>query len=160
MIKEWKCFAHGFFEASEPRCPYGCDTAIERAFLTAPALASPRTRNIDNTLKMLAMEYGFTDLNNRRGNGSVAEGARVPGPSSGQWVDIPKGNSGIPQALNAQNPHARNQAAALDRYVAQHHLTPLADAAPINLPRPKPLIAPGDSWGKPSDITETMRRMS
>jgi hypothetical protein len=154
MRKEWKCFAHGFFESDEPRCPHGCDATIERAFLTAPGIASTRTRNIDNTLKMLAMEYGFTDLNNRRGNGSVAEGARPAGESAGQWVDIPKGNQGIQQALTAQKAHAGD--AALDRYVAANNLTP--PEQPV-LPRPKPLVDPQHHWGKPSDITDTMKRI-
>jgi hypothetical protein len=158
MKKEFKCFAHGFFEADEPRCPYGCSTAIERAFLTPPAIGSQATRNIDATLHQLARDYGFSNMTNRRGNGSVAEGAMQPTESQGQWVEIPKGNQGINQALTAQKANAGD--AALDHYVAQHHLTPPPDRAGVTtLPRPTAQIDPHLRYGKPADIAEAVRRL-
>ena len=156
MKKEWKCFAHGFFEADEPRCPYGCDTTIERAFLTAPGIASARTRNIDNMLQQLALDYGFTDMNNRRRGGSVAEGQQQ-GESAGRWVDIPKGNAGVAQALNAQK--VGQEQSALERYIAQRGLTPVPQRGGVtSLPPAKPIIQA--SYGKPGDIAEAVRKIS
>lgn len=76
--RDWVCAGHGTFESDEesPLCPYsGCDT-VQRVFLTPPAFASARTKNIDNTLESLARSHGMTDISNRGGRA-----AKGPNPN-------------------------------------------------------------------------------
>jgi hypothetical protein len=152
--KEYRCLAHGFFEADSPVCPYGCDTAIERAFLTAPGLASTRTRNIDRTLTQLALDFGMTDMTNRRGNGSVGDGQ--PRPLSGNWQSLPRGEAAVTNAINAQGIPAANQ--ALAQYVAARQLTPPGDMQTQGLPRPVPIVDPRHHFGGPADLARAVEQ--
>ena len=90
IMKEYRCFAHGSFDAEGPTCPHGCTTVVEREFRTPIAIKSSRTRNIDATLAALAKEFGYSDLSNA--SGSVAGGARKP-DFRPVWGDVPKGDA-------------------------------------------------------------------
>lgn len=90
--REYRCLAHGPFEAYEAKCPHGCDTAIDREFRTAPGTRSPKTRATDVALERLAARFGMTDLSNR--NGSVAASRKVGDLDfSPQWQEVPKGDN-------------------------------------------------------------------
>lgn len=151
--REYRCFAHGFFEGTQPICPYGCDTAIERAFLTAPALSSPRTRNIDRTLAALAKDYGLTDMTNRRGNGSVGDG--LPrNDLSGNWAQLGK-NVEHPQLAQSK---ASEQAIA--QFAAQRKLAPVPDVSQgvHNLPPVKPMVDPRHRYGDATALKAAVKR--
>lgn len=93
VIKEWRCFAHGPFEAVEAKCPQGCTAVIEREFRTPPAGRSERTKAADRALANLAARFGYTDLSNRAG--SVAASQRQgkgPPELMPRWEPIPKGH--------------------------------------------------------------------
>jgi hypothetical protein len=55
-------------------CPHGC-VDVERVFTSAPAVKSRRTKNIDATLKQMAVDYKLSDISNRNGTlaSSVAQ---------------------------------------------------------------------------------------
>jgi hypothetical protein len=91
VLHDYKCLAHGYFEAWEARCPKGCDgEAIVKVFLQAVGTRSDSTRHADTTLKGLASEYGMSDIK------SVREGEAQPGrfgqqqqqnPYAVQWAN-------------------------------------------------------------------------
>ena len=73
VLHDYKCLAHGYFEAWEARCPKGCDgEAVVKVFLQPVGTRSDGTRHADSTLKGLASEYGMSDIK------SVREGEAQP----------------------------------------------------------------------------------
>src|SRR6266850_1196813 len=90
VTKEYRCLAHGPFDAKEARCPHGCGTVV-REFRTAPGGRSSRTKAADGALEHLARRYGLSDMSNR--SGSVGGSRRPARPDfSPVWGDMPKGN--------------------------------------------------------------------
>lgn len=91
--REFTCLAHGAFEATEAKCPYGCTAAVSREFRTAPAGHSSKTKATDAALERLAMRFGMTDISNR--NGTVAASKKGPGglDFSPIWKEVPKGDT-------------------------------------------------------------------
>ena len=84
VLKDYKCLAHGFFEAWEPRCPKGCDgEAVMVAFLKPVGTRSEGTVHADNTLRGLANDYNMTDIK------SVREGESQPGLQARQQNQNP-----------------------------------------------------------------------
>ncbi len=81
VTKEWKCMAHGYFEAATPddmvaRCPRGCD-CVERVFLTPQSIStSGRSRMIDKNLDELAKRFGFTNMSNANGDSVIHNHAK------------------------------------------------------------------------------------
>lgn len=80
--KEFKCMAHGFFEAvtddEMPRCPSGCTIGIERAFLTPQSIrGNSRTKNIDKTFAELARDFNLSDISNRGGDSVMHNNLRM-----------------------------------------------------------------------------------
>ncbi len=67
VVKEFRCAAHGDFDGTEPKCPYGCEGTVQRVFLTPAAFRSNRTTRIDARLEGLAKSHGMTDISNRGG---------------------------------------------------------------------------------------------
>ena len=67
VLHDYKCLAHGYFEAWEPRCPKGCDgEAVVKVFLQPVGLKSDSTKHADSTLRGLANEYGMSDIKSTR----------------------------------------------------------------------------------------------
>jgi hypothetical protein len=159
VLREWTCLSHGHFESKEPICPYGCDTAIERAFLTAPGIASTRTRNIDRTLQQLAVDYGMTDLNNKQGHGSVMDGARRAKELEGLWHKMPAGDPKQRVNLAVANTKAAYGDLIANQYAAQRGLAPPPEIKMDNLPKPVPQVDPKLKWGSPADIQEAVKRV-
>jgi hypothetical protein len=89
VLKEFKCLAHGAFDAKEAICPRGCTTVI-REFRTAPAGRSAKTKASDAALESLAKKYGLSDMSNR--SGSVGGSRRAPMDFAPVWGAMPKGN--------------------------------------------------------------------
>jgi len=92
VIKEWECAAHGYFDAAEARCPYGCATEwVQRVYLTAPAIGSEGTKRSDQTLRALANDFGMTDMKNGKDGMAVAQA--TPAASSNlrpSWQSLGK----------------------------------------------------------------------
>jgi hypothetical protein len=72
VVKEFRCLAHGPFEATKAVCPYGCDT-VTREFRTPVGFASDRTKSIDRTVEGLARAHNLSDINNRGGQAAVRQ---------------------------------------------------------------------------------------
>ena len=81
VTKEWRCMAHGYFEAATPddmvaRCPRGCD-CVERVFLTPQSIStSGKTRFVDKTMEDLAKRFGFTNMSNANGDSVIHNHAK------------------------------------------------------------------------------------
>lgn len=79
--KEWKCMAHGYFEAATDDdviapCPRGCDS-VERAFLSpASVRTSGKTRFVDKTMDDLAKRFGMTNMSNANGDSVIHNQAK------------------------------------------------------------------------------------
>lgn len=91
ILNDYKCLAHGYFEAWEARCPKGCDgEAVVKVFLQAVGTRSDSTRHADSTLKGLASEYGMSDIKSvREGEAQPARfaPAQQQNPYAVQWGD-------------------------------------------------------------------------
>ena len=73
VLDDYKCLAHGYFEAWEAKCPKGCDgEAVVKVFLQPVGMRSDSTKHADTTLQGLAKEYGMSDIK------SVREGEAQP----------------------------------------------------------------------------------
>jgi len=83
VLKDYKCAAHGFFEAYEAVCPHGCET-VQQVWLTPPAIQSAKTKFTDSTLKGLASEFGMTDLRSNSA-GEAQKSAPAQNPFAVQW---------------------------------------------------------------------------
>ena len=113
VLHDYSCKAHGVFESMTGICPHGCGKSmVEITYLQPAGLTSFRTKNIDKTLGNLAADYGLTDLNNQNGTSAVvrpnSKAVRQQqelmgklGDTSNAWGAVPKGNTGINQALQA-----------------------------------------------------------
>jgi hypothetical protein len=64
--RDYKCEAHGFFEAWEAQCPHGCLDGIMIVHLQAPNYLSDRTKGVDGTLKGLAKDFDMTNMKSTR----------------------------------------------------------------------------------------------
>lgn len=93
--REFTCLAHGMFEATEPVCPYGCTSTVERTFTQGSAsIGSKKTKQSDSLLNGLATRYGLSDMSNRGGD-SVAENRKRTQRNTGPaplWSSLPKGD--------------------------------------------------------------------
>ena len=74
VLHDWKCLAHGVFEGYDGKCPHGCSQKmVTKIFLKAPAFNSPETKRMDGTLRMLANDFGLTDMNNQNGTSACVK---------------------------------------------------------------------------------------
>lgn len=92
ILNDYKCLAHGYFEAWEARCPKGCDgEAVVKVFLQAVGTRSDGTKHADSTLQSLANEYGMSDIKSvREGEAQPArfgQQQRQQNPFAVQWGD-------------------------------------------------------------------------
>lgn len=72
VLKEFKCFAHGFFEGFEARCPKGC-TTVQQVFLTPVGTRSDKTKSADANLRQIALDFGLSNMASAR----QGEAARI-----------------------------------------------------------------------------------
>jgi len=91
VLHDYKCLAHGYFEAWEPRCKHGCEgESIVKVFLQPVGMRSDSTRHADTTLKGLASEYNMTDIKStREGEAQPARfaPAQQQNPYAVQWAN-------------------------------------------------------------------------
>lgn len=72
IIREFRCGdCSTTFESSDPVeevvCPVCTAQEAERVFLTPPSIKSPQTSGTDRDLKMLANDFGISNMSNRDG---------------------------------------------------------------------------------------------
>jgi len=123
VLHDFKCMAHGYFEAWEPRCPKGCDgEAIVKVFLQAVGTRSDRTKNADSTMRGLAEDYGMSDIKSvREGEAQPARYPQQPqNPYAVQW--------GSPSSIGQYNtsPIADESVNGLQLAQATGRIKPLA----------------------------------
>ena len=95
ILKEYRCKAHGEFEAYAPECPYGCSARfVEREFRTAPAYHDGKTARTDRNLRGLAEQAGLTDMRNDPKSGESVMAATKRGNFKPQWGAVPEGKVG------------------------------------------------------------------
>lgn len=98
VLKEFRCAAHGEFEAFEPQCPYGCSARfVTREIRTAPAIRHNGTRNVDNLTQQLANDFKLPDLSSKDGESVMTNlrkknWAQMQGQPPSVWAD------GVPHA--------------------------------------------------------------
>lgn len=87
VLHDYKCLAHGFFEAWEPKCPKGCSgEVVQKVFLQPVGMKSDATKRSDETLSNLANDYGMTNIHTPRGGESQMDAAkRQNNPFAIQW---------------------------------------------------------------------------
>lgn len=104
VLKEYRCLAHGDFEAYKEICPHGCDT-VERRFGT-PFSIGKQAKNIDKTLDTLAADYGMTDMRNDTGSvmESMRRGTTDYNPKWGKMESNVAGALGGVRATDAVSP--------------------------------------------------------
>ena len=88
VLHDYKCLAHGFFEAWEDRCPHGCEgESIVKVFLQPVGTRSAATKHNDSTMRGLAQDYGMGDIKSvREGEAQPARFAQQPqNPYAVQW---------------------------------------------------------------------------
>jgi hypothetical protein len=103
ILKEFRCAAHGAFEATEKVCPHGCaERFVVQEIRTAPAYHNGRTQRIDKELNALASSYGMTNMRNDKDSGSVMDQLRRREPSHESfWKDVPHSQPGWTQRQEA-----------------------------------------------------------
>lgn len=88
VLHDYKCLAHGYFEAWGPECPHGCKgDSIQKVFLQAVGIKSDSTKRNDETLNNLANDYGMSDIHTPRGGESQMDASkRQSNPFAVQWA--------------------------------------------------------------------------
>ena len=85
VLNDYKCPAHGYFEAREPVCPHGC-TDVQVVFLQPVAMKSDTTKHNDSTLKKLASDFKMTDIKStREGEAQPPRHALQNNPFAPRW---------------------------------------------------------------------------
>jgi hypothetical protein len=88
VIKEFRCFDHGEFEASHAICPHpGCDSkAVFREFRTAPTIGSRMVRQHHEGLKRSSDMYKIANFRSARA-GEAAHGGQTDTQGRVLWGD-------------------------------------------------------------------------
>lgn len=129
-IYEMRCAAHGPYEASEKRCPYGCPDRFQvQEIRTAPSYHDGRTKYTDGVLRGLADSCGLTDMKNDKDGSSVMSQQTRPknkdGPDfSPRWIDVPHAAPGWSQREGERAPvvypeqlgHANQQSNIMEEF--------------------------------------------
>ena len=95
VLKEFKCKAHGAFEAFAgdelPECPQGCHPRwVTREIRTPPAARGIQTGTLDQLQRGIAHDFGLSDLkNDKHSNASVMDTLRKGEDMRPKWVDVP-----------------------------------------------------------------------
>jgi len=90
VLHDWKCLAHGYFEAWEAKCPHGCSgEVVQKVFLQPVGLKSDSTKRNDQNLNSLANDYGMTDIHTPRDGESQMDASKrqiMQNPYAVQWA--------------------------------------------------------------------------
>lgn len=163
-MKEWVCAAHGEFEATEQKCPFGCSKSfVRREIRTAPSIRHRGTSNRDALTQQLASDYGLTNLANEGGQLSVMQALRKKnwadykkgGVAPSAWADVPHSEDGWStreEAAKKFRPEdiGMKSGAALQTTARGSEVTMYKGKQPVRtaIPKPRPMIVK-DSKGNP-----------
>lgn len=99
ITKEYRCKAHGPFEAFEPKCPGGkCPKSwIVQEIRTAPAYRrSGKMRFIDDQLKGIARDAGLSDMRTGDpGESVLSKVKKTPADLMPRWGEVPHAAPGF-----------------------------------------------------------------
>jgi len=136
ILKEWRCAGHGAFENTTGQCPRGCSPLfVTREIRTAPAYERPNKKFVDSQLKLIAQDYGVTDLqNDAKGNLSALQIAQNKKnvEYKPEWIGIPHAPAGFSKSGDA--------APVFEPSSLGMTPSPQATKAMKALPKPKPHI--------------------
>lgn len=132
ILKEYRCMAHGPFEAFSSMCPRGCSARmVVREFRTAPNFQQKKTRVVDQHLRGIAKDFGLTDLKNDPKSGtSVMQELRKGRTDKSDWLQLDHAKPGFSREKDAQAPVFRPEASGFQP-------TPGAQAMLKSLPQPR-----------------------
>lgn len=146
IMKEWRCAAHGPFDAVEQLCPYGCSARfVVREIRTAPAIRSAGTRNTDTVNRQLAQDFNLPDLSNANGDSVMTnlrkkDWKKFQGVAPSVWAGgVPHAAPGWTQREGERPPTFDPQSAGMARG---------AQLAAGTVPPVKPMIMK-DNKGRP-----------
>jgi hypothetical protein len=89
ILREFRCLAHGPFEAFEPECPHGCSARfVAQEIRTAPGLKSAATKVADREIGNLAKSYGMTNIPTSRDGESVMDAVRRGKQMAPTWGEV------------------------------------------------------------------------
>ena len=161
VLKEYRCAAHGEFEAFEPVCPYGCSPKfVKREIRTAPAIRHTGTRNTDNLTQQLANDFQLSDLSTKDGDSVMVnmrkrQWANAQVPSS--WASVPHNEPGWSQRDEAPvkfDPRGVGLAAGAPLHRNKTTGAVVVDTAAGQKPIPKPVPnIMKDKKGRPLSYT-------
>lgn len=98
IVKEFRCAAHGPFEATKPKCPRGCSARfVTQEIRTAPAFRSGSTRTADTELRNLAGTYGLSDIPSVQEGESVMQQLRKKPNFAPTWGQVDHAEAGWSQ---------------------------------------------------------------
>lgn len=151
-MKEWRCAAHGEFDAYEPVCPFGCSSRfVKQEIRTPPSIRHNGTRNTDNLTQQLANDFNLPDLSSKDGD-SVMTNLRKKDWKKMQGIPPSVWTGGVPHAPEGWS--QRGEAApvfdpsgvGLSRGAPLHQSgnRVVVDTArgPQPIPKPQPVIDP------------------
>jgi len=135
ILKEYRCLAHGPFEAFDAKCPSGCGSGlVKREIRTAPAHRRQNMKFIDRQMDLLAKDHGLTDL--RSGDAQSGESAlqRMQKKSEfkPEWIPIEHAAPGF-SARGEKAPEFKPESIGFTP-------SPEAGATLKSLPKPTPNI--------------------
>lgn len=103
VLKEYRCAAHGEFEATKPKCPHGCSPRfVSQEIRTAPAMKGNSTRNMDAIQQDLATSYRMSDIRNSANGDSVMTTLRKNPQTAPSWGDVQHAKPGFSRRGDAQ----------------------------------------------------------
>jgi hypothetical protein len=137
ILKEYRCAAHGEFEAFEAECPYGCSPRfVQQEFRTPVGYKSERTSNSDKTLDTLAKDYNMTNINNRGGE-SVMSNLRKTPQTKPMWGEVQHAQPGFSARGEAPKTFAPASMGVQGANVLQQVQPTLSRPKPMYVGRPR-----------------------
>jgi hypothetical protein len=107
VLKEWRCAAHGPFEAVEGICKH-CKNGIfvKQEIRTAPAYRRKNMKIIDGIFRETAANFGLTDLKNdvKSGESVLQRMAKTDDLNKPRWGEVPHAAPGFSGQPNPDIP--------------------------------------------------------
>ena len=146
VLHDYRCLAHGNFEARTAQCPHGCGAGmVEKVFLKPVGVTSARTQGIDRNLNQLALDFGMSNMSNQGGR-SVKQAAGQSEEQARALQEMLAPRWGGLQSSSKDDASAIPQALAAARAQPDNALAPVKDF----LTSPKPQVV--GSFGSAADI--------